>query len=75
MGDAKPAVGVTHAIIDEKPRVVIALFLDHPGVQVTKDDDGRPIAIAVLEPEAAYNSLATRIIQAYDAAVKNAAEE
>jgi hypothetical protein len=70
MADAKPAVGVTHAVIEGKPRVIIALYLDHSGVQVTKDDDGRPIVLAFLEPEAAYNSLATRIIQAYDAALK-----
>jgi hypothetical protein len=74
MAEPKSALGVSHAIIDGNPRIVLALFLDHPGVQVTTDDDGRPIAMAVLEPEAAYNGLVTRIIAAYDAATGGAPE-
>jgi hypothetical protein len=42
-----------------------------PSVQVTKDNDGRPIALAAMHPEVAYNALATRIIEAYDRAVGN----
>jgi hypothetical protein len=72
MPEKKPAIGVTHAVIDGKPRVMIALYLDHPSVQVTKDDEGRPIALAAMEPGAAYNTLATRIIEAYDRAVQGA---
>jgi hypothetical protein len=53
MPRSKPAIGVTHAMIDGIPRVMIALYLNHPSVQVTKDDDGGPIALAALEPEAA----------------------
>ena len=75
MADSKSALGVSHATIEGSPRIVLALFLDHPGVKITRDDDGRPIAMAVLEPEAAYNSLVTRIIAAYDAATSGAAEE
>ena len=45
--------------------------LDHPSVQVTKDNDGRPIALAAMHPEVAYNALATRIIEAHDRAVGN----
>jgi hypothetical protein len=70
MSEKKPAIGVTHAMIDGEPRVMIALYLDHPSVQVTKDNDGRPIALAAMHPEVAYNSLATRIIEAYDRAMK-----
>jgi hypothetical protein len=43
MPEKKPAIGVSHAVIDGKPRVMIALYLDHPSVQVTKDDEGRPL--------------------------------
>jgi hypothetical protein len=45
MPERKAAIAVTHAKIDGKPRVMIALYLDHPSVQVTKDDEGRPIAL------------------------------
>jgi hypothetical protein len=54
----KPAIGVSHAMIEGKPSVMIALYVDYPSVQVT-NDDGRPLSLAAMEPEAPYNALTT----------------
>lgn len=45
----------------------MAFYLDSPLIQTTKDDNGRPIVAAVFAPEAAYTTLANKIIEAYDA--------
>ena len=63
MAERKPTIGVTHAMIDGEPRVMIALYLDHPSVQVTKNIDRRPIALAAMHLEVASSALATRIIE------------
>jgi hypothetical protein len=65
--DPRPAVGVTRATVEGAPRIVVAFFLDHPFIQITKDDSGRPIAAAAFEPKAAYETLVNKIIEAYDA--------
>jgi len=65
--DEKPAVGVSHAFVQGKPRVLVALYLDAPEIQLTVDSEGRKIALATFDPDAAHVTLSNKINEAYDA--------
>lgn len=62
--EVKAAVGVTPKYVNDKPRILVAFFLDTPDIQKIEDDSGRPMALAVFEPEAAYVTLAKKIKEA-----------
>lgn len=65
MSEVKPAVGITPKYINDQPYIVVAFFTDDPVIQQgKKDDNGRPMTVAVFEPEAAYVTFAKQIQEA-----------
>ncbi len=62
MSDAtKSVIGISHTYVNNQPRILLAFYLDTDEIQITEDAEGRRVALAAFEPDAAYVTLSKKL--------------